>query len=79
MTRVGATLLAVLLAASAVRASAADDVASTNGETVVVLHGLARSSASMLRTNPSSSRHWPSWRKADSRTQQTAAIDRTPQ
>lgn len=47
MTRVRATLLAVLFSASAFHAGAADDVASSNGETVVVLHGLARSSASM--------------------------------
>ena len=47
MTHVTAKLLAVLFAAAALQASAADDVASSNGETVVVLHGLARSSASM--------------------------------
>lgn len=47
MTRVSATLLAVLFAVAAFHASAADDVASSNGGTVVVLHGLARSSASM--------------------------------
>jgi triacylglycerol lipase len=49
MTRVRATFLAVLLAASVFHASAANDVASSNGETVVVLHGLARTSASMSR------------------------------
>ncbi len=42
-----AKLLAVLFAAVALQTSAADNVASSNGETVVVLHGLARSSASM--------------------------------
>jgi triacylglycerol lipase len=47
MTRVSATLLAVLFAVAAFHARAADDVASSNGGTVVVLHGLARSSASM--------------------------------
>jgi triacylglycerol lipase len=47
MTRVTARLLAVLFAAAALQASAAADRASNNGETVVVLHGLARSSASM--------------------------------
>ncbi len=47
MTRVAATLLAVLLAAAALQASADGDVASSNRQTVVVLHGLARTSASM--------------------------------
>ena len=41
MTQVTANVLAVLFAAVALQASAAADVASSNRETVVVLHGLA--------------------------------------
>jgi triacylglycerol lipase len=47
MTRVTAKLLAVLFAAAALQASVAADGASSTRGTVVVLHGLARSSASM--------------------------------
>src|SRR5688572_31687091 len=47
MMRVTAKLFAVLFAAAHLQASAATDVASSNREAVVVLHGLARSSASM--------------------------------
>lgn len=47
MAQVTVKLLAVLFAAGALHASAAENVASSNREAVVVLHGLARSSASM--------------------------------
>jgi pimeloyl-ACP methyl ester carboxylesterase len=47
MPQVTAKLLAGLFAAAALQTGAADNVASSNREAVVVLHGLARSSASM--------------------------------
>jgi triacylglycerol lipase len=47
MTHLSAKLLAVLLTAAAFHATVADDVASGARETVVVLHGLARTSDSM--------------------------------
>lgn len=47
MRRVGIALFSVLMAAAPLQAGAAADVVSSNRETVVVLHGLARTSASM--------------------------------
>ncbi|HET9448878.1 MAG TPA: alpha/beta fold hydrolase [Steroidobacteraceae bacterium] len=47
MTQVATALLSVFFAATALQAAADSDVKSANRETVVVLHGLARTSASM--------------------------------